>query len=292
MFGEPFPCALGCNLFGVGEHIVEAPPLFHQLRGAFHADPLYTRDVVTRVSNERAQIEHLLWGDAELLLHFGRAKPTILDAVYKLDAVGAQLHQVLVCRNDRNGDVVGGMRGERCDHVIGFEARDLDALNSMRVDQFFNQRELHAQVFGRRVAIRFVFFVDLVAKRTAFGIHRNCDVVGRFFPNDLVQDVGKSKNGIRWRTVWPAQPGDPEERAKDRVGSIDHNEALQSLLTLALFTRCRALPFFRHGAPRCRWGSVSRALLSRARLARIYRSQEQRAICRVRPCRTKPNRSG
>ena len=238
----------------MGEQIFQGAPLADQLRRPFDANSLDPGNVVAGVADQRAQVEHLVRRHAKFFDHFCRAKAAVFDAVDQLDPVRAQLHQVLVRRDDRNQNVVWSRANQGGDHIVRFEARYFNAWNLKRIDQVAYDRELHRQVFGSGVAVGLVLGIHLVAKRSPLWIHCNDDEIRRLVPDEFVQDVCKTEHGVARGAVRRAQARDAEEGAKNRVGPVDHHEA-SLFLGLRLFRRFCGLSFcalaFRcHVAPR------------------------------------------
>ena len=74
-----------------------------QLRGGLDADAGHARHVVGGIAGQRLHLDHLFRRHAELLDHFGNADAAVLHGVVHGDAVGHELHQVLVGGDDGRG---------------------------------------------------------------------------------------------------------------------------------------------------------------------------------------------
>ena len=91
-----------------------------------------------------------------------------------------ELVRVAVAGDDHDVDArVGGLHGERRDHVVGFDAGIFELLDLERVEHFVDQRQLRAEQVGGLLAARLVLGVELVAVGAAAGrVERDRDVVG------------------------------------------------------------------------------------------------------------------
>ena len=136
-----------------------------QLRRGLDADPGHTRHVVGGIPRQRLHLDHLLRRHAEFLDHLRYADAAVLHGVVHGDAVGHQLHQVLVGGNDgRGGAALAGQPHIGRDQIVGLEAGLLEAGQVEGADGFANQRELRDQVIGRRRPVRLVIGIKLVAE--------------------------------------------------------------------------------------------------------------------------------
>ncbi len=85
-----------------------------QLRGGLDADARHARHVVGGIARQRLHLDHLFRRHAEFLDHLGDADAAVLHGVVHGDAVGHELHQVLVGGHDgRGGAALAGLRAHR-----------------------------------------------------------------------------------------------------------------------------------------------------------------------------------
>ena len=76
-----------------------------------------------------------------------------------------------------------GLARERCDHVVGLFALDLDLRNAIDVEDAAHERKLRAQVVGHRLTLRLVVLIARDARERQTFIEAGDDV-GRLFIGD------------------------------------------------------------------------------------------------------------
>ena len=95
-----------------------------------------------------------------------------------------------------------------------------------RCDDLARERELQRQILGLRFAAGLVLGIDLVAERLPARVEHDRAVVRILLAQRLQQHVGEDEHGLGRRAVGGAQIGHRrEERAVDRVGAVDEDDA-------------------------------------------------------------------
>ena len=118
------------DLAGAREQRLEVAVFADELRRGLHPDARHARHVVARIPDQRLHLDDLLRRHAEFLDHLGDADPAVLHGVVHDDAVGHELHQVLVRRHDGRGRArLAGLAHIGGDQVVGLEAGLLQAGN-------------------------------------------------------------------------------------------------------------------------------------------------------------------
>ncbi len=177
-----------------------------QLRRGLDADAGNAGNVVGGIAGQRLHLDHLLRRHAEFLDHLGYADAAILHGVVHDDAVGDELHQVLVGGHDGRGRApfAGQPRIGR-DQVVGLEAGLLQAGQVEGAHRLANEGELGNEVVRRRRPVCLVLRIDLVAE-------------GDF---RLVEDDGQMRRPVVLRHVAQQLP--------EHVAETEHRVDLQAI---------------------------------------------------------------
>ena len=112
--------------------------------------PGHARNVVGGIPDQRLHLDDLPRRHPEFLDHLRDADLAILHGVVHDDAIGHELHQVLVGGDDGRGRArLAGLAHVGGDQVVRLEARLLQARQVEGAHRLADQRELGAEVIGR-----------------------------------------------------------------------------------------------------------------------------------------------
>jgi hypothetical protein len=195
--------ALGLRHLGrAGEQFVERAEPLQKLGRRLRADPRHARHVVHRVADEGQEIDDLIRPDAPFRGQLGGPEQGVGPQVQEPDAVAEQLPGVLVGRGDRaRAAARHGAAGERGEHVVGLEARDLETGDAHRLEQAAHERDLRHEVGRHLRAGGLVAGEPLVAERGARRIHRAEQIVGPLLAHDVEQVAGEAVDRRHGRAV-------------------------------------------------------------------------------------------
>ncbi len=223
--------ALGLlDLAGAQQQRLQIAIFDDQLRGGLDADSGNARHVVGRIPRQRLHLDHLLRRHAELLDHFGNADAAVLHGVVHGDAVGHQLHQVLVGGNDgRGGAALAGQPHIGRDQIVGLEPGLLEAGQVEGADGLADQRKLRDQVVRRRRPVRLVIGIKLVAEGDFRLVEDDGQmgrpVVRRHLAQQLPQHVAEAEHGIDLQPVGFAVQGRQRVIGAENIGgTVDQKD--------------------------------------------------------------------
>ena len=226
------------DLAGAQQQRLQVAVFDDQLRRGLDADAGHARHIVGGIAGQRLHLDHLCRRYAELFDHLGNADAAVLHGVVHGDAVGDELHQVLVRRHDgrRCAALAGNPRIGR-DQVVGLKTALLQAGQVERANGLADQRELRDQIVRRRRPVRLVIGIELVAEGdlgfVEYDRQMRRPVVGRHVAQQLPQHVAEAQHGIDLQTVgFAAQRRQRVIGAKNVGGTIDQEDmvALGELL--------------------------------------------------------------
>jgi hypothetical protein len=156
----------------------------------------------------------------------------VLHGVVHRDAVGHELHQVLVGGNDgRNGAPLAGLAYIGRDQIIGLEADLLEAGQVERAHRLADQRKLRDQIVRRRRAVRLVVGIELVAE-SDFGFVEDDGEVGRpvvrrHIAQQLPQHIAEAKHGVDLQPIgFAVQRRQRVIGAKNIGGTVDQKDVV------------------------------------------------------------------
>ena len=156
---------------GVGDDFVERAVLLqplHRCLGAAFLDPGYAVDGVAdqrQIINDARRRDTELGCDARLVEQF------IAHRVVPAHLRPDQLGEILVAGGNQCFQAVDrGSRGQRADHVVGFDAVDHQQRPAGGPDRGVNGFDLADQIVRHRRAVRLVFRVPVVAEGLALGV--------------------------------------------------------------------------------------------------------------------------
>ena len=157
-----------------------------ELGGGLLTDARHARQVVAGVAPQRRVLRVLLRGDPTAALDDPRfvVEGVLGHAALVVEhfdvRVAHELVGVAVAGDDDHVDAGGaGLGRERRDHVVGFDAGDLELGDLQRVEHLVDERQLRAEQVGGRLAAGLVFRIELdPVGAAARRVERDRDVVG------------------------------------------------------------------------------------------------------------------
>jgi hypothetical protein len=219
------------DLVGPPQHLLQRPELLDERGGGDLADARDPGDVVDLVAEDRLVVDHLLRGDAHLLLDLGAPAPAAAAArlghrVVERDPVADELGEVLVARDDDDlPALLPRAAGEGPDDVVGLEPRLLQHRDVERLRHLAHERELLLQVVGRGGAVRLVGPVEIVAERVAPGrVEHERDVRRRVLAQRLEQHRREPVHGVRRNALRRREVRQRVVGAEDEPGAVDERE--------------------------------------------------------------------
>ena len=176
------------------------------MRGGLDADAGHARHVVGGIAGQRLHLDHLFRRHAEFLDHLGDADAAVLHGVVHGDAVGHELHQILVGGDDGRGRAaLAGLAHIGRDQIVGLEAALLEAGQVEGAHRFADQRELRDQIVRRRRPVRLVVGIELVAEGDLRLVEHDGEmgrpVVLRHVAQQLPQHVAEAEHGVDLQAV-------------------------------------------------------------------------------------------
>ncbi len=218
------------DLGGAEQQLVEVAIFGDQLCGGLDADAGHARYVVGGIAGQRLHLHHLLRRHAEFLDHLRYADAAILHGVVHGDAIGDELHQVLVGRHDGGGrTALAGLPHIGGDQIVGLEAHLFQAGQVEGAHRLADQRELRDQIVRGRRPVRLVFRIDLVAEGDFRLVEddrqmRRPVVLGHL-AQQLPQHVAEAEHGIDLQPVGLAvQRRQRVIGAEDVGGTVDQED--------------------------------------------------------------------
>ena len=203
-----------------------------ELRRGLDADAGHARHVVGRIADQRLHVDDLFRRHAEFLDHLGAADLLVLHGVEHDDAVGDELHQILVRGHDgRGGAGFAGLAHIGRDQVVGLEAVLLQARQVEGVHRFAHELELRPQIVGRIGPVRLVVGIHCRAEGLLRLVeyHREMGrpLVGFHIAQQLPQHVAEAEHRIELQPVGFAV--DRRQRvigAENVAGAIDEKDVI------------------------------------------------------------------
>ncbi len=197
------------DLAGAEQQLFQIAIFDDQLRGGLDADAGHAGYIVGGIAGQRLHLDDFLGRHAEFLDHFGNADPAILHGVVHGDAIGHELHQVLVRGHDGGGSpALAGDSDIGRDQIVGLEADLFQAGQVERAHRLADQRKLRDQVIRRRCPVRLVIGIELVAERDLGFIEHDRQmrwpVILRHFAEQLPQHIAEAEHGIDLQPVGSA----------------------------------------------------------------------------------------
>ena len=210
----------------------------NELRRGLDADAGHARHVVGGIADQRLHLDDLFRRHAEFLDHLGAADLLVLHGVEHDDAVGDELHQVLVGRHDGGGgaDFAGFAHIGR-DQVVGLEAVLLQARKIEGLHGFAHIFELRPQIVGRIGPVRLVVGIHFGAEGLLRLVehHRQMGrpLLGLHIAQELPQHVAEAEHRIELEPVGLAV--DRRQRvigAENVAGTVDQKDVIAFLQRL------------------------------------------------------------
>ena len=152
--------------------------------------------VVARVAAQGGEVGVLLRGQAVFLDHGRRGEAgQLADAFARIEhrhVVGDQLQRIAVTGDHQHPvALVFGLRRQRGDQVVGFEARFGEHRNAQRRKDFLGDVDLTAELVRRGRPVGLVFRVTLGAEGLPRHIERRGHMGGRFVAQQVDQHRGE-----------------------------------------------------------------------------------------------------
>ncbi len=201
-----------------------------QIPGSFFADARSSGDVIHRIAHQRKQIRYLAGLHAHELLGSFRVVPDVfLHRVVHMDPIVHQLQHVLVARNDHHIRHFRSAAGQRADHVIRLESRELENGDAHGFERAPDVGDLLAQIWRHFGAVGLVLLVHLFAEGFP-GFENRRDVFrfvrGAQLPHHIVKDVdclrGYPSSGAHGRR---AAAGARMIGAEDKAVAVNQEKA-------------------------------------------------------------------
>ena len=228
--------ALGArDLINTAENRLERAKFLEQRCRCLVTDPRHARNVVGRIAFEAIEVRDQLRGDPVALDHalvvvelrLGDAARGSHDSHPTLGV--NQLKRVAVAGDDHNWHRLRcGARklGQRRDHVVCFEAVDVNVVPAERLDDRREVRPLFAQKIGLRWAVRLVARVKFLATRRA-AIPTDDRWIVAVFGVELHEHRGEAEDCIARLTLGGRdRVREREERAVGEAVAVDQIERL------------------------------------------------------------------
>ena len=155
--------------------------------------------------------------------------PAILHGVIHGDAVGHELHQVLVRGNDgRGGAALAGKPHIGCDQIVGLEPGLFEARQVEGAHGGADQRELRNQVVRCRWSMRLVIGIELVAKRDLRLVEHDGEmgrpVVRRHVAQQFPQHIAEAEHGVDLQSVRLAAQRRQRVIGAENIGGTVHQK--------------------------------------------------------------------
>jgi hypothetical protein len=252
---QRFTVGLVLDLLPALERRLDGAELLDDLHRALRADAGRAGDVIHRVAHQPQEVNDLRGRHAEARLDPRLVAP--LDGRHGLFAlhvlrvlphaddprVADELRHVLVVRDDDGlKSRLGGLHGERADHVVGLEAGRVQDRHVVRLADADDVWNLRFEFFRRRGAVGLVADVHLVTKRRLARLEDRRDVVRLLVGEELPQHAGEDEDGLRHlppavRQRLCARAHRREEGAEDVRERVDQKDPLGRLLRRRFFRR-------------------------------------------------------
>ena len=180
--------------------LLERDEFLHERRGGLRADARDALDVVDAVAHEREEIGESLRRDAEAVLDFvdsdnarcrsspSTRRPARISCAKSLSRVTS------VARRPS----LPAARHQRADDVVGFVFGVAEGRNARVAAELAATLELQLEILGRRIAIRLVGGIDLVAKRGRQALVESHGDVARLRAFDeIAEKARETEGGVR-----------------------------------------------------------------------------------------------
>ena len=232
---QRLPALLLLDLAGAREQRLQVAVFADELRRGLDADARHARHVVGGIADQRLHLDDLFRRHAEFLDHLGAADLLVLHGVEHDDAVGDELHQVLVRGDDGGGGArFAGLAHIGRDQVVGFETVLLEARKVEGLHRFADELELRPQVVRRIGPVRLVVGIHLGAERLLRLVEDHGEMgrpfLRRHVAQELPQHVAEAEHGVELEPVGLAV--DRRQRvigAEDVAGAVDEKDVIAFL---------------------------------------------------------------
>ncbi|MPM49740.1 hypothetical protein SDC9_96471 [bioreactor metagenome] len=185
----------------IGVDAFQTAELLQELDRTLFSDALDPRNVVGGVSKQRKVVNNLFGKDSVLLCHLSFSEQAVellvlLGRTQRERMVIHQLQEVLVTGEHDGIDLMAGcLIAEGGDDIIGLKALHFDGGDAKRLQKPPDHRNLLMQLFGSSITVGLVRFVHGMAERGAHAIHRNHQIGGMVFADQLENGGEESIHG-------------------------------------------------------------------------------------------------
>ncbi len=196
------------------EYALERVEVLQQRGRRLAPDTRHARHVVDRIAHQRQEVRHALRDHAEALLDVPIAIADVRHCIPVDVDRRHELRQVLVAAHDRHRLSFAAREvRQRADDVVGLVARAAVLRDAERAHDLAAKSELTLQLGRRRIAVRLVLGVDLVAVRLLETlVEGHGDVPGRLALEQVAEEARESMHGI--------------DRVAVAVGDVDRHRVI------------------------------------------------------------------
>ena len=228
---QAFAIALVLDLLCVLNQVVERAVLRDQLARTLVADAGHAFDVIDGVAHQRHDIDHLVGGDAELLLDPGGVVPRAFVArIEHADAVAHQLEKILVEGDDHRLETgAGRLHRQRTDDIVGFIPIGRNDRDAERLARRVDHRDLDCELIRHRRAIRLVVAGEIVAKRAPGQIERRGNVLRLVLVQQLAQHGHEDVHGVGRLSLRIAQQAAVGRAHRRVIGAVHLRAAVDEI---------------------------------------------------------------
>ena len=213
---------------GVGQHLVEGPPLLDEGGGLFRAHEGHPGNIVDRISHQRLEVDDLVGTDSPVGQQVGGGQVLVLADLVDLHAVAQQLPQVFVIADDAHLHLAGfRLGGEGRQHIVGLPAGNFDQGDAEGANQFLHHGKLGDERLGGLGAMGLVGGIPAFPFARAGGIAGTDEMGGLFLAEDVEDVAGEAEGGIRRQTPRTGHFRNRMENLKDKGVNVDQINGLR-----------------------------------------------------------------
>ena len=223
------------DVAGASQQRLEIAVLGNELCRRLHPDARYARNVVGGIPDQRLHLDDLARWHPEFLDHLRDADLAILHGVVHDDAIGHELHQVLVGGDDGRGRArLAGLAHVGGDQVVRLEAGLLQARQVEGAHRGADQRKLGTQVIGRVGSVCLVVRIHVGPECLLRLVEHDRQVARplvRFHvAHQLPQHVAEAEHGVDLQPVGFARQWRQRVIGAEYVGgAVDQKDVIATL---------------------------------------------------------------
>ena len=206
--------------------VVKAPPLVNPFGGGHRSALIDPGDVVDFVTHERQVVDDPVRSHTVLGLDALSVQNLARHGVHKPDTSVHKLREILVAGRNKHvpAESVRAF-GVSCEHIVGFNACDLNQGPAGQPDHFHDGLNLHPQVIGHRRAVGFVIGKNRVPEVFPGRVKNAGFVVRLNKRSHILEHPVKALDGARGLPVTRHQRGQRMVGAEQIVGSVDKQKS-------------------------------------------------------------------